>query len=163
MGIQYKLEKLPTLSRPVPQMPDPVMLAIGWLNNHGQQGWGNAQATLEFVAAPHETVLIGPAVDVRGERHILLVKQDPEGPAPALGVEWKLEKVPALARPVPQMPDPLMLAIGWLNNLGKEGWTNPDLTLTHTAAPVETVVIGPTIAVRGEPHILLRRSRPLQA
>lgn len=157
--IKVKLEKVTPFVRPMPQMPDPVQLALAWINGQAQQGWTNPALTIQFAAqGPVETVTIGPTIDVRGEKHIQLTWSDaPGAPSKPLAWQYKLEKVAPFVRPTPQMPDPVVMAVAWLNGQGQEGWHHPEAKLTFTGGPVETVAIGPTIDVRGVPHLLLRR------
>lgn len=155
---KVKLEKVTPFVRPNPALPDPVMLAMAWVNGHAQQGWMNPALKVEFTAAgPVETVTLSPTIDIRGEKYVQLTFTETPKPGTQKGWQYKLEKVAPFVRPTPQMPDPLQLAVAWLNGQGQEGWHHPDVKIEFTAAPVETVKVGPTVDVRGVPHLLLRR------
>ena len=60
--------------------------------------------------------------------------------------QYKLQKVAPFVRPVPEMPDPVVLALGWLNAQAAEGWIRPDLAFTVDG---ETVTLGPSMELGG--------------
>ena len=68
--------------------------------------------------------------------------------------QFKLAKLVPFVRPVPQMPDPVELALQWLNAQAAEGWIRPDVTI---AVDGETATLGPVVAIRDEPHMLAHR------
>ena len=151
MPTQYKLQKIAPFVRPVPQMPDPVELALGWLNAQAAEGW--VQPKLTFTV-DGETVTLGPTMELNGAAHILL-----QGDGTAY--EYKLQALQPFMRPVPQMPDPLELAMTWINKQAEAGWELSPFCLNHTATP-ETVTIdfADTVDVRGQKQLLLRRQKP---
>lgn len=159
---KVKLEKVVPFVKNIPQMPDPVMLAMTWINGHASQGWINKDVKVEWTqAGAVETVKLHPTITVRGEQFIQLTWSE-HAPHPAAGkapgYEYKLVKTMPFVRNIPQMPDPVLLATTWINGHGQEGWSNPDIRIEHAqAGPVETVTLHPTIDVRGEKHVLLRR------
>jgi hypothetical protein len=159
VSYKVKLEKVVPFVRPMPNMPDPVQLALAWINGHAQQGWINPALQVQFTAqGPMETVAFTPTITIRGEHYVQLTWQEPPAGKTQTAWQYKLEKVTPFVKPMPQMPDPAVLAIGWLNGHGKDGWFHPDVRLEFAqAGAVEQVAIQPTINIRNEPHILLRR------
>ena len=157
---KIKLEKVVPFVKNIPQMPDPVLLALTWINGHASQGWVNKDVKLEWSQQGNvEQVVIQPSFAVRGDRFIQLTHTEtPAAQGKTAGYEFKLVKTMPFVRNIPQMPDPVMLATTWINGYGGEGWSNPDIRIEHTqAGPLETATLHPTIDVRGEKHILLRR------
>jgi hypothetical protein len=153
MAKQFKLAKLVPFVRPMPQMPDPVELALHWLNAQAGEGWIRPDLTL---MVDGETASLGPLVMIRDEPHMLL---ESDGTA----YEYKLEAVVPFVRPVPQMPCPAELAVGWLNGHAEAGWQGPAVAMTFSkAGEVETVTLefAETVDVRGQAQVLFRREMP---
>lgn len=150
MPKQYKLQKVAPFVRPVPEMPDPVVLALGWLNAQAAEGWVRPDLT---VTVDGETVTLGPSMELGGETHILL-----EGDGTPY--EYKLQKLQPFVRPVPEMPAPLELAMTWINKQAEAGWELAPFCLNYSEDP-ETVTIdfADTVDVRGDAQLLLRRPK----
>jgi hypothetical protein len=73
-GYEYKLEKLTPFVKAMDAMPDPWILACGWLSNHGKEGWVCDDVRMEFADAPPR-ITLHPTTKIGDDEWILLRKQ----------------------------------------------------------------------------------------
>lgn len=153
MPRQYKLEKVVPFAQPAPGMPEGIELAMSWLNAHAGQGWHHPQLTIDVDGS---NATLGPVLMIRDEPHLLLVNDGAR-------YEYKLEQIVPFVRPMPQMPDPVELALGWLNGHAEQGWEGPQVELQFTKAgdmETMTMAFAETVDVNGTAKVLFRRELP---